>query len=138
MTLSTAAVINTEYVGQYQLPLILTNVGGESCTMQGYPNVVLVGPDHPPDGPAFQLRQQSAVPQPLTLAPGASARTVLTFGSDPDTDGWVPTAIVLTLPQSSDKSQILSAPWLPDAGSVQRQDEATRPATYIGPLTINE
>jgi hypothetical protein len=137
MTLRTAAVMQTEYVDQFQLPLILTNAGNEPCTLQGYPNVVLVGPDHQPDGPAFQLRREAGVPQRLTLAPGASARSVLTFGSDP-TDGWVPSAIVLTLPQSSDSSEILGAPWTPGAGSVQRQDEATHPATFIGPLTAND
>src|ERR1700712_139503 len=59
-----------DVVGQFQLPLIVTNTGGEPCSLAGNLDVVLVGPDDPMWGPTYQLPQQQGDPQPTTLAPG--------------------------------------------------------------------
>ena len=134
LSLSTGALTTTEYVGQDQLELVLTNISQQSCTLQGYPGVDLVGPDVPTWGPVFSLRRQSGDPQPFTLEPGASATSILTIGepSLPE-DFWMPTTIVVTPPDATTQ---LEVPWIGGDVAVQRQDGATRPATYIGPLQL--
>lgn len=131
LALSTGALTTTEYVGQDQLEMVLTNVTQQSCSLQGYPGVDLVGPDVPTWGPVFSLRRQDGDPQAFTLEPGASATSILTIGAPslPE-DYWYPTSIVVTPPDDTSQLQI---PWIPYT-PVQRQDGATRPATFIGPM----
>jgi hypothetical protein len=112
---------------QMHFDLILTNISPRSCTLQGYPGVDLVGPD----GPTYSLPRQSGDPQPLTLAPGASASSRLTFLPTPN--GWVPSTIVVTPPDATTQ---LQTPWIPGGIAVLRQDGATHPGTYIGPLEL--
>ena len=45
--------------------------------------------------------------------------------------GWVPDTIVLTPPDTTTR---LEVPWIPGGVGVARQDAATHPGTYIGPL----
>ncbi len=116
---------------QMHFTLILTNVSQESCTLRGYPGVDLVGPAYPADGPTYTLPRRSGNPQPLTLAPGASASSRLTFLPTPD--GWVPRTIVVTPPDATTQ---LETPWIPGGIAVLRQDGATHPGTYIGPLEL--
>ena len=89
---------------QMHFALILTNISPQSCTLQGYPGVDLVGPD----GPTYSLPRQSGAPQPVTLAPGAAASSRLTFLPTPD--GWVPSTIVVTPPDAATQ---LQTPWIP-------------------------
>jgi hypothetical protein len=131
LSLSTGALTATEYVGQSQLPVVLTNVSQQSCTLQGYPGVDLVGPEDPMWGSVYSLPRQNGDPQPLILQPGASATSILTFGEPPGPDRWVPTSIVVTPPDAVSQLQV---PWIPGDIAVQRQDGATHPATFIGPL----
>ena len=112
---------------QMHFAVILTNISPQSCTLQGYPGVDLVGPD----GPSYSLPRQSGSPQALTLAPGASASSRLTFLPTPN--GWVPTTIVVTPPDATTQVQ---TPWIPGGIAVLRQDGATHPGTYIGPLEL--
>ncbi|ORB16043.1 hypothetical protein BST36_26430 [Mycolicibacterium moriokaense] len=114
---------------QIHFDVILTNIAEQACALQGYPGVDLVGPDDPMWGPVYSLPRQSGDPQPLTIAPGASASSRLTFLPAPD--GWVPTFIVVTPP---DATTSLEVPWIPGGVGVLRQDGATSPGTYIGPL----
>lgn len=131
LALSTGALTTTEYVGQNHLELVLTNITQQSCSLQGYPGVDLVGPDVPTLGPVFSLSRQSGDPQPFTLEPGASATSILTIGAPslPE-DFWYPTSLVMTPPDDTSQLEI---PWIPYT-PVLRQDGATSPATYIGPL----
>ncbi len=118
-------------LAQMHFAVILTNTSSQYCTLQGYPGVDLVGPDDPGNGPTYSLPRQSGNPQPLTLAPGASASSRLTFLPTPD--GWVPRTIVVTPP---DATAQLKTPWIPGGIAVLRQDGATHPGTYIGPLEL--
>lgn len=131
LVLSRGELTTTEFVGQDHLEVILTNISQQSCTLQGYPGVDLVGPDVPTWGPVFSLTRQSGDPQPFTLEPGASATSILTIGapSAPE-DFWYPTTLVVTPPDATTQLQM---PWIPYT-PVLRQDGATSPATYIGPL----
>jgi hypothetical protein len=112
---------------QMHFAVILTNISRQSCTLQGYPGVDLVGPD----GPTYSLPRQSGDPRPFTLAPGASASSRLTFLPTPN--GWVPRTIVVTPPDGTTQ---LETPWIPGGIAVLRQDGATHPGTYIGPLEL--
>jgi len=97
--------------------------------LQGYPGVDLIGSDDPMWGPDYQLPQQAGDPQPVTLAPGSVAISRLTFLADPN--GWVPSTIAVTLPDAPGR---LETPWLVGGVPLARQDGATHPGTYIGPL----
>jgi hypothetical protein len=116
---------------QIHFDIVLTNISSQTCAVQGYPGVDLLGPDDPMWGPDYQLPQQAGDPQLLTLAPGAAASSRLTFVAAPD--GWVPQTIAVTLPNTSGQ---LQTPWTPGGIPVVRQDAATRPGTYIGPLRM--
>ena len=118
-------------LAQMHFDLILTNVSAQACSLQGYPGVDLVGPDDPMWGPTYSLPRESGDPRPVTLAPGTSASSRLTFLPVADTDGWVPDTIVVTPPDATTQ---LETPWIPGRITVMRQDGATHPGTYIGAL----
>lgn len=132
LSLSTGEFTSTESVSQDQLELILTNTSQQSCTLQGYPGVDLVGADVPTLGPVFSVPRAAGSPQPFTLAPGASATSALTVlaPSLPE-DFWLPTSIVVTPPDATTQ---LEVPWISPYFAVLRQDAATHPGTYVGPL----
>lgn len=115
--------------GQRRLEIVLTNTSAQSCAVQGFPGVDLVGPADPAFGPTYQLPRQDVDFAPVTVAPGAAVSSLLTYLPG-GPGGWVPATIVLTPP---DTTTPLQAPW-PAGVSVQRQDAATHPGTYIGPL----
>jgi Protein of unknown function (DUF4232) len=130
LSLSTGPYGSPGDSSQMHFAVILTNISQQSCTLQGYPGVDLVGPADP-NGPTYSLPRRSGNPQPLTLAPGASASSRLTFL--PTADGWVPATIVVTPPDATTQ---LETPWIPGGIAVLRQDSATHPGTYIGPLEL--
>lgn len=115
--------------GQGRLEVVLTNTSAQSCAVQGFPGVDLAGPEDPTFGPTYQLPRQAAEPAPLTVEPGAAVSSLLTYLPD-GPDGWIPVTLVVTPPDTTTR---LQAPW-PAGISVQRQDGATHPGTYIGPL----
>lgn len=129
VTLSTSAPGSPGDATQIHFDVIVTNTSSQSCSVQGYPGVDLIGPDDPMWGPDYQLPQQVGDPQPITLAPGAAAASRLTFLPDPN--GWVPTTIAVVLPNAPGRLEI---PWIAGGVPVFRQDSASHPGTYIGPL----
>jgi Protein of unknown function (DUF4232) len=131
LSLSTGPYGSPGDSSQMHFSVILTNTSTQSCTLQGYPGVDLVGPVDAENGPTYSLPRQSGNPQPLILAPGASASSRLTFL--PTSDGWVPATIVVTPPDATTQ---LETPWIPGGIAVLRQDGATHPGTYIGPLEL--
>ncbi|WP_445170375.1 DUF4232 domain-containing protein [Mycolicibacterium sp. Dal123E01] len=129
--LSTSAPASPGDQSQIHFNIILTNTSPQACMLQGYPGVDLIGPDNPMWGPDYQLPQQAGDPQPIILAPGTVAISRLTFLADPH--GWVPATIAVTLPSSPGR---LETPWLVGGVPLARQDGATHPGTYIGPLQL--
>lgn len=115
--------------GQSRLEVILTNTSAQECAVQGFPGVDLVGPDDPTFGPTYELPRQDVDFAPVTVAPGSAVSSLLTYLPG-GPDGWVPATIVLTPPDTTTQLQV---PW-PAGASVQRQDAATHPGTFIGPL----
>ncbi|MCV7343352.1 DUF4232 domain-containing protein [Mycolicibacterium rhodesiae] len=127
--LSTSAPASPGDATQIHFDVIFTNISAQSCDVQGYPGVHLIGPDDPMWGPDYQLPQQADVAAPVTLPPGASAGSRLTFLPDPN--GWVPDTIAVTLPNAPGRMDV---PWIAGRVPVARQDAASHPGTYIGPL----
>ena len=115
--------------------VILTNVSQQSCTLQGYPGVDLVGPDEPPSGPTYSLPRESGDVRPVALAPGASAASLVAFlpkiGPDGLEPAWPPTTIVVTPPDSTTQ---LQTPWVPGGLTVLRQGDGTHAGGHVGPL----
>lgn len=119
---------------QATVPLVYTNTSGHTCTLDGFGGVDLHGPNDANFGPVYSLPRQSATPKLVRLAPGASGHVLITYlvgdgTPGPDVDNWRPTTVVATPP---DETTQLTVPWSDD---VQRQDAATHPGTYIGPVT---
>ena len=116
--------------GQYRLALVLTNTSGRSCTLQGFPGVDLKGPADTVNGPTYSLRRQAAMAARVTLRAGQSAGSQLTdLVGDGEAKPWKPTTVVLTPPNETTP---LTVAWT--GNSVLRQDGATHPGSYIGPM----
>ncbi|WP_280419102.1 DUF4232 domain-containing protein [Nocardia carnea] len=115
--------------GQARMEVVLTNTSAQACAVQGFPGVALVGPEDPTFGPIYELPRQDVNFAPVVVEPGSAVSSVLTYLPDA-LDGWVPATLVVTPPDTTDR---IEAPW-PAGVSVQRQDGATHPGTYIGPL----
>ena len=136
----------------HTVSLVYTNISGHTCTMNGFGGVDLRGPADPNGavdslrrGPDPQLSPSDpryvspGRPSLVTLAPGASAHTVITFASNTPGSGttgsngsttWTPDTVVWTAP---DDTSSLTIAWLPGV-NVLRQDSATISGTYIGPV----
>jgi Protein of unknown function (DUF4232) len=115
--------------------VILTNASQQTCTLQGYPGVDLVGPADPTLGPTYSLLREDGDVRAVVLAPGASAASLLAFlpkvGANGLEPAWPPTTIVVTPPDSTTR---LETPWIPGGFTVLRQGDGTHPAGRIGPL----
>ncbi len=115
--------------GQNELSIVLTNTSPQPCLVQGFPGVDLVGPDDPAFGPTYSLPRQETGFAPVSVAPGHAVSSVVTYLAQ-GSQGWTPEKIVVTPPDTTTQ---LEVPWTPGL-SVQRQDAATHPGTFVGPL----
>ncbi|HEX5291800.1 MAG TPA: DUF4232 domain-containing protein [Streptosporangiaceae bacterium] len=118
---------------QRTVSVVFTNTSGASCTMYGYPGVNLVQAT----SDQWSLVRQSAPVRTVALAPGASAHATLTFyqwsASVPNVK-FAPARLLVTPP---DETSSATVGWLPGI-IVVRQDGATHPLTYIGPVTAGQ
>ncbi|ANY05453.1 DUF4232 domain-containing protein [Pseudonocardia sp. HH130630-07] len=112
--------------GQQNSVLAWRNVSDAPCAMTGFGGVDLRGPADPTFGPSYSLPRSSAEPTTITLQPGGTGITTITTLSGGE---WTPTEIVVTAP---DETVSKTVPWR--GGPVQRQDGATAPGSYIGPV----
>lgn len=118
----------TGEAGQRHTIIVWTNTSGAACAMDGFGGVDLEGPDDPM-GTTYSLPRTSDTPKSFSLAPGQTAHTTITWLPPQDGPGWTPTAMVVTPPNETRSARI---GW--PGGAVLRQDGATHPGTYIGPV----
>jgi hypothetical protein len=119
----------TGEAGQRHTTVVWTNTSTSGCLMEGFGGVDLQGPEDPM-GPTYSLPRSSAAPESFTLAPGHAAHTTITWLPPQDGPGWTPTTIVVTPP---DETRSARLEW--PGGAVLRQDGATHPGTYVGPVS---
>ncbi|WP_405583423.1 DUF4232 domain-containing protein [Streptomyces sp. NBC_01190] len=113
---------------QQHLQVLMTNTSGSTCTVKGFPGVDLKAAD------SWSLVRTSKSPATVTLTSGASASFVITYQPFEAGSGveFKAKSVVIT-PPSETTSVTLTWP----GGSVLRQDGATHPATYVGPVTTS-
>jgi len=115
--------------------LVFTNISPQTCTMQGYPGVDLIGPDDPPFGTTFSLPRGNGDVEPVVLAPGGQAESLIGFlpkwGPNGEEPAWKPTTIIVTPPDSTTQ---LQTGWLPYDFSLLREGDGTLPGAVIKPL----
>ncbi|MBN9102560.1 MAG: DUF4232 domain-containing protein [Pseudonocardia sp.] len=118
--------------GQKTVALVYTNISSRPCYVTGVPGVDLLGPADP-NGPTYPVPRPGAdaVQPRTTLGPGRKASATLTYLSGGA--GWVPTEIITTPP--GDTHQLVTRWSLGDP--VLRQDGATHPGTFVGPLVAS-
>ncbi|MDZ7914991.1 MAG: DUF4232 domain-containing protein [Rhodococcus sp. (in: high G+C Gram-positive bacteria)] len=115
---------------QTTVPLRYTNSGSVPCNVTGYPGATLEGPGVDGLGPDYDLPRSETTPSTtITLEPGAAAVADLTLGTvnKNDARAWIPTGFLTTAPGDT---TVMTLPF-PASVGVQRQDGATRPASYI-------
>jgi hypothetical protein len=119
----------TGEAGQRHTTVVWTNASSSTCTMFGYGGVDLQGPANPM-GTTYSLpRQSSEQPALVRLTPGDKAHTVITWLPAQGGGGWTPAKLLITPPDET-HSAVLDWP----GGAVERQDAATHPGTYLGPI----
>ncbi|MCF3960571.1 DUF4232 domain-containing protein [Streptomyces fuscigenes] len=105
----------------------MTNKGSAACSMDGYPGVDLVG-----GGVTWSLsRQTSQAPHAVTVRPGGSTSFTVTYMPYSKGDGeQVDVKTLVVTPPNETHSASLAWDYQP----VLRQDGATHPATFVGPV----
>ena len=98
----------------YTVDLVWTNRSSSSCSMTGFGGVDIDGPNSgAAGGPTYSLPRTGDTPHAVTLAPGASAHTVISYidstGANPDAaKPWTPTHLMVTPPNQTTH---ISVPW---------------------------
>jgi hypothetical protein len=120
--------------GQLHINLVIVNSDFIACRISGWPDVELIGPTHPIFGTIYTLRDQSGSAENVRLGPGGRAHAVLTWlpSSLAVTRRWTPDYLRVVVRTNRGQSFPMAVPWR--YGSVERQDGATHPGTYIGPI----
>jgi hypothetical protein len=113
--------------GQQTMSVTFTNTSAAACSLYGFPGVNLVA-----GRIQWALERQSRIPRHVVLAPGGHARSTLTLLRWTAGDGtsFAPTQVYVTPP---DETTYAAVAW-PAGVVLIRQDEATHPGTFIGPV----
>jgi hypothetical protein len=118
----------------YSIPLIWTNHSTSTCTMTGFGGVDIDGPNlGATGGPTYSLPRNAGTPGTVTLAPGSSAHTVISYIDPTGSPNplWTPTHLEVTPPNETTH---LSVPWT--AGTPVYQDpQDGAVAASISPVT---
>jgi hypothetical protein len=122
-------------VGQFQIDLVFTNTGGETCWLQGFPGVDLTGFGNGTTNETISLRRAVVTPVRVTLTGGGVAHAALTYLVGPDScdaggSAWTPDGANLTPPDATLDYQL----YWPGNSVDDCQQAATHPGIYIGPV----
>ncbi len=124
--------------GQFHIDLVVVNtdnVTNASCRVSGFPDVELIGPIDPMFGSIYFVPDQAGRSESVTLRPGLRAHAVLTWlpwSKGNVSPRWVPGYVRVVVRTNRGLSFAMALPWR--FGSVLRQDAATHPGTYVGPI----
>ncbi len=124
----------SEALGHVSLAVVNSdNVTRTACRVSGFPDVELIGPVDPMFGSIYFVPDQAGRSESVTLRPGQRAHAVLTWlHASSRSDPWVPGYVRVVVRTNRGLSFAMALPWR--FGSVLRQDAATHPGTYIGPI----
>jgi hypothetical protein len=106
----------------------------QQCRILGFPDVELIGSPERTSGAIYYLPRTDQASTAVTLRPGQSAHVVVTWLPwGPGNSGrWTPGYLRIVLRTSRGESVPIALPWR--FGTVLRQDGATHPGTYVGPV----
>nr|WP_272919919.1 DUF4232 domain-containing protein [Streptomyces sp. SID4948] len=111
---------------QQHLEVLMTNSSGSTCTIKGFPGVDLQAAD------TWSLVRTNKTAPTVTLKSGASASFVISYLPWEAGSGTQFSAKTVAItPPNETTSVTLNWP----GSSILRQDGATHPATYVGPVT---
>lgn len=107
------------------------NTGAGDCTMRGYPKVTLeMGTETEGVQSETFFRRQTEQPRTVTLKPGGTATFTLYFLAGERSDNVIDPGVADITRPANTSSRQLHWPW----GPVQRQEAATHPLNYVGPV----
>ncbi|WP_027760742.1 DUF4232 domain-containing protein [Streptomyces sp. AA1529] len=111
----------------------LTNSGGRTCTVYGFPGVRLVSDS----GDTWDLRRSSDKPSTLTLDPGEDTAMVSmnVLPLPQDMKGPKPFRVSKVLLTPPDETTHVTLDW-PYGGALVDQSGATRPGTFVNPVGV--
>jgi hypothetical protein len=109
----------------------LVNSGSAPCTMNGFPGVDMVGMANGQQDYSWSLERSNAAPGTVTLQPGATAHFDLVYLPEAagDSSDISVMKLVITPPNTFTQAQVTFTE------SILLQDGATRPGTYISPIS---
>ncbi|WP_199444554.1 DUF4232 domain-containing protein [Umezawaea beigongshangensis] len=110
---------------QMRVQLVFVNQGARACVLRGFPGVQL----RSADGTTWDLRRSSEEVESVTLAPGGGTSAALTTSSADNATGWHVSTVLVTPPNTTSTTEFN---WT--HGPVHLQKDATRPATFVGPV----
>ncbi|MEV0604668.1 DUF4232 domain-containing protein [Streptomyces sp. NPDC050315] len=121
-----------DYDGQQTARVVLTNTGTMGCTLAGFPGVQL----QTAHGDTWDLQRSNKKPESVRLAAGGKAVFDITFlASTREGDRkFAPNQVVIT-PPNEHRNLVLDWPY---GGALLDQSGATRPGTFVGPVTTTE
>jgi hypothetical protein len=120
--------------GQLHVDLVFVHDRYDApCRVAGFPDVELIGPVLGDLGALYPLPDRAGRAGSITLRAHQRAHAVLTWlPASLRSDRWVPGYIRVAVPTSREQSFAMALPWR--FGSVLRQDAATHPGTFVGPI----
>ncbi|MFJ8673471.1 DUF4232 domain-containing protein [Streptomyces sp. NPDC093589] len=108
--------------------IVLTNKGGSTCKIGGFPGVDLKTEN---GGGVWSLQRSSAKSHgAITLKPGDSTNFTINLALTKEEEGFWQPAFAVVTPPNETTSLTLDWPW----GALVDQRGATRPATFVNPI----
>ncbi|GAA0466319.1 hypothetical protein GCM10010361_33070 [Streptomyces olivaceiscleroticus] len=121
-----------DYDGQQTARVVLTNTGTTGCTLAGFSGVQF----QTSHGSTWDLRRSNKKPESVRLDAGGKAVFDITFlaSTREDDRKFAPNQVVIT-PPNERRNIVLDWPY---GGALLDQSGATRPGTFVGPVTTTE
>ncbi|MER6434593.1 DUF4232 domain-containing protein [Streptomyces sp900105245] len=117
--------VSSTVAGQEEVSVALTNKSAATCTLKGFPGINLLSASG-----SWSLTRSAETPKTATLGTGKTAYFTITYlPFEGDGKEFRAASIVVTPP---DETTSATLDWPGD--SLMRQDAATHPGTFVGPI----